>query len=347
MRSAYRFGWAAAAVTLLPLAAPAQQPATTAPGTTSVSSPAPTPRPTGNAAVVNGQPITEAALQRSLKRFPPEKRAEFRKETLSALIDNVLVDQYLRQYNLNVEQKEIDAGVAQIYDEIKKDGQTIEKVMQDLFLTEDELRTQLTEMLRWDKYTAAMATDKALRELFDGNKELFDGSMVHARHILLKHGPGKTAEQLKPELLLIKKQIEDEVVAEMAKITPPPADNLAREEARIKLLDIAFAKKAMEKSACPTKTQGGDLPWFTQLGSMVDPFAKAAFALKPYQISDVVVTEVGCHLIMVMERKPGSDVKFEDAKAMVKEEYCVRLKDTFTSRLRPTAKITIVDPQKP
>ena len=41
---------------------------------------------------------------------------------------------------------------------------------------------------------------------------------------------------------------------------------------------------------------------------MVEPFAKAAFAMKPYEMSDVVATEFGYHLIRVREIKPGDVV---------------------------------------
>ena len=53
---------------------------------------------------------------------------------------------------------------------------------------------------------------------------------------------------------------------------------------------------------------------------MVAPFSQAAFSLQPFQMSDVVKTQFGYHLILVTERKPGREVKFEDVKEMVKEE---------------------------
>ena len=60
---------------------------------------------------------------------------------------------------------------------------------------------------------------------------------------------------------------------------PPQTDNLAREKARIKLLDDSFAEIAAKESACPSSKQGGDLGWFTRAGSVVEPFAIVAFAL--------------------------------------------------------------------
>ncbi len=43
---------------------------------------------------------------------------------------------------------------------------------------------QIAADLRWEKFATGQATEKALLDLFTGNKEIFDGSSVHARHIL-------------------------------------------------------------------------------------------------------------------------------------------------------------------
>ena len=45
------------------------------------------------------------------------------------------------------------------------------------------------------------------------------------------------------------------------------------------------------------------------------------------QMSDVVQTQFGVHLILQTDRKPGLDVKFEDIKEDVRDEYCDRMKD--------------------
>ena len=101
----------------------------------------------------------------------------------------------------------------------------------------------------------------------------------------------------------------------------------------------AFSDAAAKESSCPTKAQGGDLGWFPRAGKMVEPFAKAAFALKPYEMSDVVTTAFGQHLILVLAVKAGMPVKFDDAKDVVKDVFCDRLRDELIASLRPSARI--------
>ena len=74
---------------------------------------------------------------------------------------------------------------------------------------------------------------------------------------------------------------------------------------------------------------------------MVEPFARAAFALKPVAMSDVVVTQFGHHLILVLDAKGGKEVKFEDVKEAVKDVYQDRLRDQLLEKLRPRARIKV------
>jgi parvulin-like peptidyl-prolyl isomerase len=298
------------------------------------------------AATVNGQPILEDVVQRGLASAPAAKRAEIRAERLNVLVDDLLIDQYLQQLAIKVEDADVGKRIDEMRAELKKRKQDFDKMLAEWKIGEDELRRHITAELRWEKFVDGRATDPVLRQVFDANKDVFDGSTVHARHILLASGPrapgaaALTAEQAQEQLATIRKAIDARVTEGLAKV-PADADNLAREKARQGLVDQAFAEKAKEKSDCPSKQNGGDVGWFQRAGFMVEPFARAAFALKPYEMSDVVKTPFGYHLILAVERKPGRDVKFEDVKDAVKEYYGATLREQLAGQIRPKSRIEI------
>jgi len=298
--------------------------------------------PAGAAALVNGQPISESAVQRSLERIPPERRAAARPELINHLIDNMLVDQYLIQQKIVADIAEVDKRHALMKAEIIKQGKDYAKMLEELKLNDAELKEHIAAEVRWEKYTDSQATDKALQEIFEQNKEVFNGASVRARHILLTVAPTDEAELEKARLLILayKKQVEDAVKAEMAKL-PPTADNLAKEKARIALLDETFAVIAKDKSTCPSKDQGGDVGWFTRDGIMVENFSKTAFSLPPYLLSDPVKTQFGYHLILTTEKKPGKEVKFDELKGEAKEYFAEKLRERMSEHVRKFSKIII------
>jgi parvulin-like peptidyl-prolyl isomerase len=294
------------------------------------------------AATVNGQPITEAAVQRGLKRLPPEKHAAARSEILQFLIDNMVVDQYLAQLYPNAPQDEVEKRLEQVRKDISKEGQSFEKVMEELMITPEELRTQVAAEMRWERYAGEQMTEKVVRNYFENNKEMFDGTTVRARHILLECPATDNAavEQNRQKLLTIKSQIQEEAQKKLAGL-PASADNLTKERVFAKAMEDAFADQARKNSACPSKEQGGDLGWFPRSGTMVEPFARVAFTLKPHEMSDVVVTQFGQHLILATDRKATKDIKFEEVKDVVTEVYRDKLRESLCAQLKPRAQITL------
>ena len=106
-----------------------------------------------------------------------------------------------------------------------------------------------------------------------------------------------------------------------------------------------FAELAKKHSADGSAQQGGDLNFFTR-GQMVPAFDQAAFALKPGEISDIVTTQFGYHIIKVTEHRPASTVPFEQVSARIKDFLTEQQKqqkaDAFIQSLKQKAKIEVL-----
>ena len=108
-------------------------------------------------------------------------------------------------------------------------------------------------------------------------------------------------------------------------INLPSDDNDERAAATAKIAAVqkeieggaSFALLAMERSEGPSANQGGDLGFFGR-GKMVPAFEEAAFALQPGEISDVVETQFGFHIIKLEERQAGRVVPVEEATERIR-----------------------------
>ncbi|MBF0530687.1 MAG: SurA N-terminal domain-containing protein, partial [Deltaproteobacteria bacterium] len=139
--------------------------------------------------------------------------------------------------------------------------------------------------------------DDEITEYYDLNSDKYkEPEQVRARHILFTVDP-----QAKPEDIAKIKAKAEEV---LAKTKAPGAD---------------FAKLAQEFSQDSTSATGGDLGWFAR-DKMVAPFAEAAFKLGNGQISDLVKTQFGFHIIKTEERKPAATRTLEEAKTEIKDK---------------------------
>jgi len=79
-----------------------------------------------------------------------------------------------------------------------------------------------------------------------------------------------------------------------------------------------FAETAEKYSKCPSKDRGGDLGYFER-GKMAPEFEEAAFALETGEISEIIKTDFGYHIIMLEDKKEAYTDKFEDVKESIKE----------------------------
>jgi len=146
--------------------------------------------------------------------------------------------------------------------------------------------------------------DEELRRIYQSSQDRFrTPERVKARHILLMT-TGKSDEE--------------------------KAKAKAKADELLKQLkggaDFAALAKANSEDT-GTKDNGGDLGWITR-GQTVENFEKTAFALKPNELSDVIATEYGYHIIQVLEKEPARLRPFEEVREeLVKEESTQRLYD--------------------
>lgn len=342
---------AAASAQVPPAAPPPAKPTTPAPAPVAPPSglapaPAANPlqvkpevRPTGTAAKVNGQEIPEVAVWRALRQFSKEEQDVARKEILSHLTENALIDQYLTALKVEVKADEVDKLVGELKDELKKVQKDYTKELEQMMLTEAEFKAEVLAQMKWDKFLKDRASDAELKKMFDAAPSMFDGSMVRASHILMSPGTDKKAqEEAAGTLRGIKKACEDEAAKAVAAM-PATATPVEKEAARTKKVGELFAAYAQKYSTCPSKKEGGDLSFFPRVGAMVEPFAKAAFEMKVGEMSDVVATEFGYHMVLVTAKQPGKQPTFEQAKEAVRAVYAMRLRDAVIGQMKPTAKI--------
>lgn len=152
-----------------------------------------------------------------------------------------------------------------------------------------------TEYLRREVVEKVTVTEDDLKLYYKEHTDLFRTSeMVSARHIIIRVDQKASKDDKE------KARARAEIVLKRVK---------AGED---------FAKLAAEVSDDPvSKTNGGDLGFF-QKGRMVPEFETAAFSLKPGEISGVVETKFGFHIIMVNEKKEAVLEPYEKVRDMVK-----------------------------
>jgi len=140
--------------------------------------------------------------------------------------------------------------------------------------------------------TITVSPDDIKRSYEDNGQQYSTPEQVRASHILLKTDGKEDAA--------VKKQAEE---------------LLARAKA-----GADFAKLATQYSEdTASKVKGGDLDFFPK-GQMVPEFDKVAFSLKPGEISDVVRSQFGYHIIKVTDKKPAAKKTLEEVRPQIEDQ---------------------------
>jgi peptidyl-prolyl cis-trans isomerase C len=284
--------------------------------------------PAKPAAVVNGEPIATAELdhvaemlvKERFKVQPPTEaqRRQVRLELLDLLVNDVLMRQFMQKKGPKLEPSAVDKELAELATQLQqqKPAKTLQDFYRDTNQTETQLRAAITTRLQWQAYVKAQVKDEDVRHYYDDCKDFFDQVAVRASHIVIQVPPAATEAE--------RKESYDKLQAVRAEIVAGKLD---------------FAAAAKKNSQCPSAPNGGDIGYFARKGMLDENFAKAAYSMKVNDVSPIVTTDYGIHIIKVTDRKPGQSSNFEKIKDEVRDLYTQELAQQILVQERKTAKI--------
>jgi len=266
-------------------------------------------------AIVNGEIITLAELELYWSKLredsettsnPLEKRAktfESRKEALNRLIEEKLVDQQCEKLSIKVSGRDLDMAI----EHVKRLNAITDEQLKDALMAEglslEDYRKQVREQIRRAKLVSRVVgkkvtvDDEGLRRFYIEHIEQFkEPDQIRASHILIM------IPQDADDLLVETLRHKGETILEM----------LRRGE--------DFQELASLYSDDASAKKGGDLGFFKR-GEFLPDFERATFNLQPGQVSGLVRTKIGFHIIKVTAKKEGSVVPYEEVMKKVENQY--------------------------
>lgn len=277
-------------------------------------------------AVVNGEPISRADFDAVLKVRPqpltPLSAAQNRQvneQVLAMLIDEALLRQHLAKHTPVPDPREVEKQFASLVDGLKAQNKSLAEFCRETQQSERQVRSGVESMIRWQSYMKSRASDSELQKYFEESRDFFDKTTVQCSHVVYRVPHDAPAS--------------DKANAETK-----------MRELRAQILGgkLTFVEAAQKYSHCPSASKGGNLGSIFRKMMVEEPFAAAAFKLNPGELSDIVWTDYGVHLILVTARKPGQPSDFAKIKDDVRECYMEEMRFKLVADLRKSAKAEVL-----
>ncbi len=286
-------------------------------------------------AIVNGQEISAEAVNFELDRLVRfymghgmnmeevrKNLPKLQERALEQAIGAKLLLDRAAQLELPVTAEDIDAEVAKVVEQVGGE-ENYRKALAAQGITEEAFRKELEKGARVNMLVAqacahvADPTEDEVAAFYEAHKsEYVTAPQVLCQHILVKGSDDAALDKIK--------DIRERIVGGKAD----------------------FAEEAKKHSDCPSGAEGGSLGWFGP-GMMVPEFDKAAFEMKKGEVSGVVSTQFGYHIIYKADERPGGQQTLVDVhdqiKDLLRHEARGRAMDAFVAELREKAKIEYKD----
>lgn len=216
------------------------------------------------------------------------------------VVEAKLLAQEARRRNLNPSREMVDAAIQDI-EQSAGGREGLNATLQELGATYDDFRANVWEteavklLVAKDIEPKVTVTRQEISAFYDENPNVFmQPDMVRARHILIRVTPNE----------------------------PEAAKKAARsriEKAHRRVVGgDDFAAVATEVSDGPNAANGGDLGFFAQ-DSMVPVLANAAFALDVGEISDIIESQFGFHIVQILDKKSAGKLTYAEARGPAEE----------------------------
>lgn len=293
-------------------------------------------------ASVNGENITKEDFKKTIALYSPSYELQFgpdvwdteiepgvtfhhkfQEEIYEKLISDKVIEQEAKKKGIEISDEEVEKDFSDLKESLKEQTQFNEMLsknnIDDSYLKSQIKKDKTIQKFFEDTMKENEATEEEVKKYYDDRIDAFTSSEVKASHILISTKDLASGSALSEEEKAKKETLAREVL-EKAK----SGKNFA-ELAKTYSDDTVSAK------------QGGDLGYFTR-ERMVKPFSDAAFSLKVGEISDLVESEYGYHIIKVIDKKEEVQ-SFDGVKQSIKENIEYEKYQNLIAKLQEEAKI--------